>query len=86
MDTKKRVLQCMVCMFEWSPKLESKTEEESAKIAVHAFINSIFDNCVSLLYGLPQHLLSRLPSVLNTATQIVARTRKAYNSFNFLRS
>ena len=32
MDTKKRVLQCMVCMFEWSPKLESKLKKRVQKL------------------------------------------------------
>lgn len=63
----------MVCMFEQSPKLESTLKK---KIVVHAFITSILDSCNSLLYGLPQRLLTRLQSVLNSAARIVTRTRK----------
>ena len=63
----------MVCMFEQSLKLERTLKK---KIVVHALITSILDSCNSLLYGLPQRLLSRLQSVLNTAARIVARTRK----------
>ena len=35
MGTKKRVLQCMVCMFELPPKFWKYIEEEIAKIVVH---------------------------------------------------
>ncbi|KAL9965576.1 hypothetical protein ACROYT_G029392 [Oculina patagonica] len=44
-------------------KIRKYIDEESAKTVVHAFITSNLDNCNSLLYGLPQHLLSRLQSV-----------------------
>ena len=59
MDTKKRVAVygLYVC------KMRKYIEEESAIIVLHAFITSILDSCNSLLYGLPQHLLSRLQSV-----------------------
>ena len=59
----KCVLQCIVCMFDQSPKLQSKLKEKSAKIVVHAFITSILDGCNSRLYALPKYLLSRLQSV-----------------------
>ena len=44
-------------------KMRKYIEEESAIIVLHAFITSILDNCNSPLYGLPQHLLSKLQSV-----------------------
>ena len=34
------------------------------------------NSCNSLLYGLPQHLISRLQSIQNTAARVVTRTRK----------
>ena len=59
MGTKKRVAVygLYVC------KMRKYIEEESAIIVLHAFITSILDNCNSPLYGLPQHLLSKLQSV-----------------------
>ena len=44
MGTKKRVLQCMVCMFELSPKLGCTLKKRVPKIVVHAFITSILHN------------------------------------------
>ena len=46
-------------------------DEESAKIAVHAFVTAKLDSCNSLLYRLPKHLLSRLQSIQNTAARVV---------------
>ena len=59
MGTKKRiaVYGLYVC------KMRKYIEEESAIIVLHAFITSILDNCNSPLYGLPQHLLSKLQSL-----------------------
>ena len=34
--------------------------EDTSEILVHAFISSKLDNCNSLLYGLPKHLLNKL--------------------------
>ena len=51
-------------------------DEESAKIVVHAFVTAKLGSCNSLLYGLPQHLISRLQSIQNTAARVVTRTRK----------
>ena len=45
MGKKKRVLKCMVCMFELSPKLGSTLKKRVPKIVVHAFITSILHNC-----------------------------------------
>ena len=51
-------------------------DKESTKIVFHAFVTAKLDNCNSLLYGLPQHLISRLQSIQNTAARVVTRTRK----------
>ena len=57
-------------------KIRKYIDEESAKIVVHAFVTAKLDSCNSLLYGLPQHLISRLQSMQNTAARVVTRTRK----------
>ena len=41
-----------------------------------AFVTAKLDSCNSLLYGLPQHLISRLQSIQNTEARAVTRTRK----------
>ena len=50
--------------------------EETSEILVHAFISSKLDNCNSLLYGLPQHLLNRLRAIQNTAPRIVTLSKR----------
>ena len=42
MGTKKRVMQCMVSMFELSPNLESTLKKRVKKLV---FVISILDNC-----------------------------------------
>ena len=41
-----------------------------------AFVTAKLDSCNSLLYRLPQHLISRLQSIQNTEARVVTRTRK----------
>ena len=43
------------------------------------------DSCHSLPYGLPQHLISRLQSMQNTAARVVTRTRKFDHITPFLK-
>ena len=57
-------------------KIRKYTDEESAKTVVHAFVTAKLDSCSSLLYGLPQHIISRLQSIQNTTARVVTRTRK----------
>ena len=57
-------------------KIRKYIDEESAKIVVHAFVTAKLDSCNSLLYGLPQHLISRLQSIQNTAARVVTRSSK----------
>ena len=57
-------------------KIRKYTDKESAKTVVHAFVTAKLDSCSSLLYGLPQHIISRLQSIQNTTARVVTRTRK----------
>ena len=66
-------------------KIRKYIDEESAKIVVHAFVTAKLDSCNSLLYGLPQHLISRLQSMQNTAARVVTRTRKFDHITPFLK-
>ena len=50
--------------------------EHTSQILVHAFIGSKLDNCNSLLYGLPKHLLNRLRLIQNTAARIVTLSKR----------
>ena len=52
------------------------SEDPQSQILVHAFISSILDNCNSLLYGLPKHLLNRLRLIQNTAARIVTLSKR----------
>ena len=57
-------------------KIRKYLTEKTTEILVHAFVSSKLDNCNSLLYGLPKHMISRLQSVQNTAARIVTLTKK----------
>ena len=57
-------------------KIRKYLSEETSGILVHAFISSKLDNCNSLLYSLPQHLLNRLRSIQNTAARIVTLSKR----------
>ena len=57
-------------------KIRKYIDEESAKIVVHDFVTTKLDSCNFLLYGPPQHLISRLQSIQNTAARVVTRSRK----------
>ena len=57
-------------------KIRKYLSENTSEILVHAFISSKLDNCNSLLYGLPKHLLNKLRLVQNTAARIVTLTKR----------
>ena len=48
----------------------------SAKALVHAFVTCRLDNCNSLLYGLPKHLVHRLQLAQNCAARLILCGRK----------
>ena len=49
---------------------------DSTKTLMHAYVTSRVDYCNSLLFGLPNNLIRKLQSVLNTAARVVTMTRK----------
>ena len=48
----------------------------STKALVHAFVTCRLDNCNSLLYGLPKHLVHRLQFAQNCAARLILCGRK----------
>ena len=48
----------------------------SAKALVHAFVTCRLDNCNSLLYGLPKHLVHRLQLAQNCVARLILCGRK----------
>ena len=69
---------CVSCHYHLKniAKIRKFLSEETSKILVHAFISSKLDNCNSLLYGLPKHLLNSLRSIQNTAARIVTLSKR----------
>ena len=57
-------------------KFRKYLSEDTSQILVHAFISSKLDNCNSLSYGLPKHLLNRLRLIQNTAARIVTLSKR----------
>ena len=57
-------------------KIRKYLSEDTSQILLHAFISSKLDNCNSLLYGLPKHLLNRLRLIQNTAARIVTLSKR----------
>ena len=53
--------------------------KEAARTLVHAYVTNRIDYCNSLLYGLPDYLIKKLQSVLNTAARVVMLKRKYDN-------
>ena len=59
-DHVKKICVSCHCHLRNITKIRKYLSEETSEILVHAFISSKLDNCNSLLYGLPQHLLNRI--------------------------
>ncbi len=51
--------------------------EESAKVAVHAFVTSTLDYGNSLLYGLPKSKINKLKLVQNSAARVVIKAHRS---------
>jgi len=49
-------------------------DKKTTECLVHAFITSLLDYCNSLLYGLPDWLISKLQRVQNAAARLVYKT------------
>ena len=69
---------CFSCQYHLRniAKIRKYLSEDTSQILVHAFISSKLDNCNSLLYGLPKHLLNRLRLIQNTAARIVTLSKR----------
>ena len=52
-------------------RIRKYLDKKTTKCLVHAFITSRLDNCNSLLYGLPDHLISKLQRVQNAVARLV---------------
>ena len=49
--------------------------DEAASQLIHAFITSRIDYCNSILYGMPDTILSDLHRIQNTASRILTKQR-----------
>ena len=49
---------------------------ETARL-IHAYVTSKLDHCNSVLYGLPDHQLSKLQRIQNTAARVITRTKQS---------
>ena len=69
---------CVSCQYHLRniAKIRKYLSEDTSQILVHAFLSSKLDNCNSLLYGLPKHLLNRLRLIQNTAARIVTLSKR----------
>ena len=69
---------CVSCQYHLRniAKIRKYLSEDTSQILVHAFISSKLDNCNSLFYGLPKHLLNRLRLIQNTAARFVTLSKR----------
>ena len=56
-------------------RIRNFLNNKSTETIVHAFISCYIDQCNSLLYGLPETLISKLQRIQNSAARLVSRTR-----------
>ena len=57
-------------------KIRKYLSLKTTQTLVHAFITSKIDNCNSLLFGIPTHLLKKLQYVQNAAARVITGSRK----------
>src|SRR5271163_4500933 len=50
--------------------------QEAALKLAHAFVSCRLEYCNSVLFGLPQYLVARLQSVLNSSARLATRTSR----------
>ena len=79
---------CMVAYMHLSNarKIRNMLTDETASQLIHAFITSRIDYCNSILYGMPDTILSDLQRIQNTATRILTKCGdRNYLSINLLK-
>ena len=69
---------CVSCQYHLRniAKIRKSLSEDTSQILIHAFISSKLDNCNSLFYRLPKHLLNRLRLIQNTAAHTVTLRKR----------
>ena len=67
-------------------KIRNMLTDEAASQLIHAFIASGMDYCNSILYGMPDTILSDLQRIQNTAARILTKCGdRNYPSINLLK-
>ena len=67
-------------------KIRNMLTDEAASQLIHAFITSRIDYCNSILYGMPDTILSDLQRIQNTAARILTKCGdRNYPSINLLK-
>ena len=67
-------------------KIRNFLTDETASQLIHAFITSRIDYCNSILYGMPDTILSDLERIQNTAARILTKCGdRNYPSINLLK-
>ena len=67
-------------------KIRNMLTDEAASQLIHAFITSRIDYCNSILYGMPDSILSDLQRIQNTAARILTKCGdRNYPSINLLK-
>ena len=67
-------------------KIRNMLTDEAASQLIHAFITSRIDYCNSILYSMPDTILSDLQRIQNTAARILTKCGdRNYPSINLLK-
>ena len=67
-------------------KIRNMLTDEAVSQLIHAFITSRIDYCNSILYGMPDTILSDLQRIQNTAAQTLTKCEdRNYPSINLLK-
>ena len=57
-------------------KIRNLLDRKTTEIMIHSYVTSRLDNGNCLLYGISDHLLTKLQRVQNAAAQLITKTRK----------